>query len=395
MERSTFIKRNGVISRVRNLDVVRDSTGDGAKTVAPRAAGPAARTSPQLVWAGLRRVLRKNILAVMDEYVSKMGQYSEDILNRAGAYNRGFFSNGNVADFKDDKKMRQSPILYGDSVQNTHLRVAFLWATEPKTMIDRYLDTVICYSTKGNATVKLSHVLYQDSNVNTIVMRGTYTDDNETREVAVKYITNNRLVEKEISLYERLASIDSEIVPWFQSNMMLWGEPVLVTELLTPLDAGDDIRDIGMDVIDCFKKIHFLIVHSDIKPSNIMKRKNKRGQWAYILIDYGGSTDKKEGEMYVRRAYSKYFANIENPEELGQPGKKCFTSPKNELLELLYTLNAIRLGAVGTNRPTKAYKMCKDNFEDVLAECYDHWLTIPTTPSMDDYGIMSAILDKD
>jgi hypothetical protein len=146
-----------------------------------------------------------------------------------------------------------------------------------------------------------------------------------------------------------------------------WGNPVLLTEYLVPLDTTDSEFNVGKQLLGDLQKLHRIGVFNDLKPDNVMKRiKPNKSEPDYLLIDFGGMAIKQKAFGYERFTWTPSWAW--QPYEYGQ-----VTTGKYDLLELgglMRGLEAIR----------------KNQQVDSLQE-YVH--TFPTQHSL--YPFMEAI----
>jgi serine/threonine protein kinase len=134
----------------------------------------------------------------------------------------------------------------------------------------------------------------------------------------------------------------------------MYGQPVLILELLEKLDQTDDPYNIGFEIIHHLYYIHQIGVHTDIKPENIMKisrMSEGKKKMFYYLIDFGGmSCDRFPGGGYRRFVWSpKWTAQIKPNwyKELGMEGKETEkvrqTCPRFDFIELGITMRVFQI----------------------------------------------------
>lgn len=150
--------------------------------------------------------------------------------------------------------------------------------------------------------------------------------------------TNDDPIDRETEISAILADLGGE-TPIFFEDVSFWGSPVLVMEQLQPLDASDSPFEVGIQILKTLQLLWG--VHCDIKPGNIMKRVVDRfgvplPKPQYLLIDYGGFTDKIKHYGFERYVWSKSWSS-----QMIEPGQ--ITTKKNDLLELGYTMRGLEL----------------------------------------------------
>jgi len=107
-----------------------------------------------------------------------------------------------------------------------------------------------------------------------------------------------------------------------------FGYSVLVMEKLGTLDSSDDPMDVCLSLLEDIQLYTNHMVHSDIKPGNIMKSLYEEKK--YYLIDWGIATTYKNENGFLRQSCSRLWTS-QDPEEK-------ITTRKNELIELGYTI---------------------------------------------------------
>lgn len=142
-------------------------------------------------------------------------------------------------------------------------------------------------------------------------------------------------VEYETSIYRGLKKKGCPL-PYFSPSYRFWNDPVLVLEMMEEIGKDDDYREMGCQVLCQLEHLHTFGVHNDIKPGNIMKRGEK-----YFLIDYGGVASERLEYGYRRWTWSGTWTSQKIHV------KDQVTTHKNDLIELGYTLNALRKLSLG------------------------------------------------
>lgn len=142
--------------------------------------------------------------------------------------------------------------------------------------------------------------------------------------VIVKWYESERKdTEYEIAMYCELRKVNCK-TPWFSSSFMLWKTPVLVMEPLEEITHEDDEFEVAAQTLQELKIIHKKGAHNDIKRQNVMKRKYKpdskrgvdKGDWEYLVIDYGGMTTERLGYGWKRSVWSpKYTCQKPHPKK--------------------------------------------------------------------------------
>jgi serine/threonine protein kinase len=159
------------------------------------------------------------------------------------------------------------------------------------------------------------------------VIQGTLND----KEVCIKYYkSEKRDIGYEISIYEYLDTLGVNL-PWYSTEFYVLDHKVLVIEKLEKLSSHDDEYQMAHDIVSQLRKVKCRGVHSDIKPSNIMK---KEGQ--YTLIDFGGFTREKLEHGYRRWVWTEQWTSQRMHE------KKQITTPKHDLVELCFSIKHIQ-----------------------------------------------------
>lgn len=183
-----------------------------------------------------------------------------------------------------------------------------------------------CIDRKGRE-VHLKSLVKISANVK--IAEGIY----DRRKVVIKVINSSRSsILDEIAVYEKLKRSKCP-TPWFSKKFQLWGETVLVLELLTPLTKYDDEMLVGSHVLEQLKYLHRWGCHSDLKPGNIMRRIGKK---EYFMIDFGGVSDEELGEGYRRWTWTRKWT-CQEPHE-----KMQVILPYHDFIELGYVMRAMQ-----------------------------------------------------
>lgn len=218
-----------------------------------------------------------------------------------------------------------------DSAKEVLLHMAILETVDIKDFFEpRWFKHLYCYS-DDRPLIKLSKVLKNGKHA--CVVEGKF--DNVP--VVIKwYKSLKRDIRYESGIYSRLKEMGCP-VPKFITSYRYMGEPVLILEKLSSLSAYDDEYRLGVELIKQLKHVHKFGVHCDIKPQNVMKRYHSDiKKRKYLLIDYGGvATDQ------LKHGYRRW---IWSPKWTSQPAheKNQIATPKNDFLELGYTMKAIQ-----------------------------------------------------
>lgn len=103
---------------------------------------------------------------------------------------------------------------------------------------------------------------------------------------------------------------------WITTKYSILNKNVLIMEKLFPLPKSVDWRKVGIDILRQLKVIHTVGVHCDIKPGNIMMRKEEISRfflqpedptYDFTLIDFGGMTFKEVPNPMVQRYQEEIF----------------------------------------------------------------------------------------
>lgn len=201
----------------------------------------------------------------------------------------------------------------------------------PKLLGNSSMTTIpmICYNDKEIITIQKHLGAAPDQ----YVFQGIRLSDEQP--VVIKWYKEAEEIEKEIS-YMNQACLARVPLPWFDTSYYFWDRPVLVMELLEPLTRGqENIRELGLQLLLILERLHTFAVHNDIKPENIMKKDSR-----YYLIDFGDIAVTPKGYGKERRVWSPLWSS--QVPEMGQ-----ITTPKYDLIELVYTLRYLADDTVG------------------------------------------------
>ena len=216
-----------------------------------------------------------------------------------------------------------------------HRLIEVLNSLTPWQMLtDKWIHTIKCYSEDGR-TIRLESFLKDSKSVK--VLTGVL-EGNNPRNVVVKYVMSRRhSVLDEINTYRNLQRQGCPC-PWYTSDFYYWGAPVLVMEKLEPLGPYDNEYQVGRQILRQLKHVHRFGCHSDIKPHNIMKKRDpdKKRRYRYYLIDYGGLASKPLKEGYKRWIWTEKWSSQESHV------KNQVVTPTNDFIELGYVMRAIQ-----------------------------------------------------
>lgn len=156
--------------------------------------------------------------------------------------------------------------------------------------------------------------------------------------VIIKWKVDN--IQTQIDNYKKMRHINANSIPWFSSSWKLWNEPVLVLEHLENITPEDNEFKIGIDILQQLKVIHKFGVHCDIKPVHILKRVS-RDNIRYFLISLQNLATVRHKHGYLRKVWTSKFTSQKSREN------DQVTTPYNDLMELGFTLNSLRLSKEG------------------------------------------------
>jgi len=240
--------------------------------------------------------------------------------------------------YKNDHRViaKNKDICKKNNISDTKINDYSIYLTyNTRHFLILHYGLMYCYSMNNDDRIKFDSILCVKSYA--VLLNGVYNG----KPVVVKYyLSNDRTIKYEINIYNKLKNLGCPLLPWFSDEFMVLNERVLVLERLDPLDKDEDIYAVGKDVIDQLAYLHTFGIHCDIKPDNIMK-KVIDGEMRYLLIDYGGVAIKREENGYRRWIWTRKYTSQCNSKN------NHVTFPKNDFLELLYTLNYIHNHSTG------------------------------------------------
>lgn len=181
---------------------------------------------------------------------------------------------------------------------------------DPDTLYDIYLCLFGVEPTtpRGISIIDRMQSYYKDYKKGILLegsITGVLVDDSyikllcDSTDTKVYQINKNQVIKlyRDPSLmkedYRGIKLFQEHNIPLFRyKECMIWGSEALIMEKLECLDKSDAIPMLYKMIDTCFLyKDHFC--HSDIKPSNIMKRKNAvDGSFEYLLIDLDISSER-------------------------------------------------------------------------------------------------------
>jgi hypothetical protein len=255
-----------------------------------------------------------------------------------------------------------------------------------------WYKNIYCFDDRDNK-VYFDYVIHQGHFVSktnrvdprVVVVRGTR---NNRLPVVIKWShTNMRNMQHEIDIYKRLRKMNCP-VPWFSTSFQLLNTKVLVLEELQVLGPQDDEFEMSKQIIQQLKYLHEFGCHNDIKPGNIMRRKTLQekqensefnhaivSNHEYFLIDHGGVAIKRFDYGYKRWTWTPKFTSQKRREHAQ------ITTPKNDLLELGYTMKAIQ--AMRLDKNDKRRQIVKSGFDGKLKKYMDYVVGISDKKIMD------------
>ena len=227
----------------------------------------------------------------------------------------------------------------------------------------RFFDGIFCSEPDGRR-VYLNKKLTVKKIERVCLFKGTLVNKKDNAKpvpVIVKWYESERKdTEYEISIYCELRKINCK-VPWFSSSYMLWKTPVLIMEPLEEITGEDDEFEVAAQVLQQFKIIHQKGIHNDIKRQNVMKRQYKvdsnrgvdKGEWEYLVIDYGGMTIERLGYGWKRCVWSPKYT-CQKP----HPKKPQITTPWHDFKEVGIMIKDIQ--CLRDNKKKKSKSLHKD-----------------------------------
>lgn len=233
----------------------------------------------------------------------------------------------------------------------------------------RFFDGIFCSEPEGRR-VYLQKKLTKKKIERVCLFTGTLVNNKDNAKpvpVIVKWYESERKdTEYEISIYCELRKINCK-VPWFSSSYMLWKTPVLIMEPLEEITGADNEFEVSAQVLQQFKIIHQKGIHNDIKRQNVMKRKYKadsnrgvdKGDWEYLVIDYGGMTTEKLEYGWKRCVWSPKYT-CQKP----HPKKPQVTTPWHDFKEIGIMMKDIQSLRNTKKKKTKTINKDVDELRD-------------------------------
>lgn len=357
------------------------------------------KTPPENEWKAITKDIRNNVVDILNLYKKKYGEIPSKTKQLVDAYCCGKFTSKELNTHDANNKYNKYNSHSEETISIMSKHAFFMW-TDPFHLLREFTPYMLCYS-MPNTSLRVvfdKKPIYESKQTGTVLLTGVY-DKKES--VVVKYTHHSILLMAEIGAYALIVkNKDSLIIPDVKHNMFVWGDPVLVMEHLSPISSStDSFIDIGVQILNILSKLHKYMVHSDIKPSNIMKRLSKNKSTQYFLIDFGGSLheSQRKNKYYIRHSYTASYYNA-----LYIPNTTILTTnPKNELIELGHTLRRLQLGPpkTATQYPYKTELQINPNLyrtmeNDILKTYMDAVSDLPDYPVNSDYKKLQEILSS-
>ena len=233
---------------------------------------------------------------------------------------------------KDIKQLLPSHIDMVDGVSDiSHRMIGSKYTSDDIEDVLYFIPIKLISSTRISTIVKAA--LIDD-----ILEEGKIKYWNPISTMIVKMSSDKSLL-NEIEVYKRLISMNATL-PNVIIGFNYLGNPVLLLEEMESI-IGKSIKlsHLIRDVLGQLKVLHKIGIHCDIKPDNIMKSGD-----VYYLIDFGGTVlyDSEDSKRYT---YTPVYSS--------QRYTSKIPSIKNDLIEFMYTINAIYLSSNGMTRTSK------------------------------------------
>ena len=225
-------------------------------------------------------------------------------------------------------------IKFSEHEKKILFRLAILTIIKPyELLIDCFFTYVYCYKNNSKDKIIFNKLIKDGKHAR--VVKGK---DIKGNSMVVKYYSSNkRDTCFEIGIYERLRDEGMMTLPYFDTEYFFWDSRVLVMEKLSKLNHKDDEYELAIQIIEQLKSVHMFGVHSDIKPENMMKKRNyKNKKTVYYLIDFGGVSNEKLEYGYRRYIWSPKWTCQKSHE------KNQITTFKHDFIELGYTMRHIQ-----------------------------------------------------
>jgi hypothetical protein len=213
-----------------------------------------------------------------------------------------------------------------ERIEKVATTVAILKFISVPRIVKKYMKDVQCLGPNGRS-IRLEKVIAEGDHVRLF----TGVESSGDKVVVKWYLSGKRTTALENSMYERLNFVE----PCYSTEFELWGQPVLVMEKLTSLDGEtDDIYAMGISVLRQLRELHKWGVHCDLKPGNIMKKRQGDG-WKYLVIDYGGVATERYGYGFKRWIWSPRWTS---QMRRSAAGKEIICTAYNDFIELGFTM---------------------------------------------------------
>lgn len=327
---------------------------------------PSSQLTPaQVKWRSLRYPLRIQIEAILAEY-TKRKFIPHVVMKKKQKYDEYVTSN-----------------TVSNSIAHEHFCMAFYESLDLLDLLRDVASCLRCYhNINDDSYILLSGVLREshDENKGTtvVVLEGDligHHGSDIAYKVAVKWYQGQMYTTKhEMEMYRAIKKINKNALPWISLSYTLWNQPVMVTKMLTTLDASDNEINVGIDCLERLKTIHDVCIHSDIKPDNIMKDIDGK----YYIIDMGASSVTK-----TKRGHKRYVRT----HKYMHPGTDHYTNIRTDLWELLYTMRNIQLNRLGKSGDIRS------GFTGGLKKYKKVLESLPEYPNKDVYDQLINILN--
>lgn len=253
-----------------------------------------------------------------------------------------------------DEIKKKNNIKFDNNQKKIIYRLAILTVVKPfELMSSEFFPYVYCYKEDSDQKIKFTELIKEGKHAR--VLKGK---DDRNKTVIVKYYTSEkRDTCFEIGVYEELKKSGMKL-PSFDTSYHFWGYRVLSMEKLDKLNAKDDEFELALQILDQLKHLHKFGVHSDIKPLNIMKKRNyKTKKTIYYLIDFGGISYERLDHGYRRWIWSPNWTSQKSHQ------KNQVTTMKYDFIELGYTMKHLQ------NLKNKNSKdACRSGFKGKLSK---------------------------
>jgi serine/threonine protein kinase len=239
----------------------------------------------------------------------------------------------------------------------------FTLITSNDLLTPDYFQIILCYNDSDhNDTIKLISILKEGKHAKVFEAK----DKSGETKVVKYYNSEKRDTCFEIGVYDKLKEMGMKL-PWFNSNFYFWNSKILVLEKLTKLNSKEDEFDLAIQLIKQLKILHSFGVHSDIKPDNIMKKRNyKTKKTTYYLIDFGGISYEKFQHGYRRWIWSPKWTCQTSHQ------KNQVTTMKHDFIELGYTMKHIQTLKKYKDKKSQKKVPMRSGFDGKLGKYMDY-----------------------